>query len=68
MIKDWVLLGTSENGIDLEMQKSMLSESYEIPAIVVNKKISPYNLGVFELYVHQDHIDQAKLAIVETKN
>lgn len=68
MIKDWVLLGKSENGIDLEMQKSMLSESYEIPAIVVNKKISPYNLGVFELYVHQDHIDQAKLAIVETKN
>ncbi|MHA8101664.1 hypothetical protein PQG46_07475 [Aquirufa nivalisilvae] len=68
MIKDWVLLGTSENGIDLEMQKSILSESYEIPAIVVNKKISPYNLGVFELYVHQDHIDQAKLAIVETKN
>ncbi|AWL09848.1 hypothetical protein HME7025_01999 [Aquirufa nivalisilvae] len=68
MIKDWVLLGTSENGIDLEMQKSMLSESYEIPAIVVNKKISPYNLGVFELYVHQNHIDQAKLAIVETKN
>ncbi|CAM3841915.1 DUF2007 domain-containing protein [Aquirufa aurantiipilula] len=68
MIKDWVLLGTSENGIDLEMQKSMLSESYEIPAVVINKKISPYNLGVFELYVHQDHVEQAKLAIVESKN
>ena len=68
MIKDWVLLGTSENGIDLEMQKSFLSESHDIPSVVINKKISPYNLGVFELYVHQDHAEQAKLAIVESKN
>ncbi|MHA8053295.1 putative signal transducing protein [Aquirufa sp. Wall-65K1] len=67
MIKDWVLLGSSQNGIDLELLKSMLADSYEIPAVVINKKISPYNLGVFELYVHQDHVDQAKLAIAETK-
>ncbi|CAM3337528.1 hypothetical protein [Aquirufa ecclesiirivi] len=68
MIKDWVLLGSSQQGIDLEMQKSMLSERYEIPAVVINKKISPYNLGVFELYVHQDHFEQAKVALDEFKN
>ncbi|CAM4285835.1 hypothetical protein EWU23_11170 [Cytophagaceae bacterium 50C-KIRBA] len=68
MIKDWTLLGSSQHGIDLELQKLMLTESYEIPAVVINKKISPYDLGVFELYVHQDNFEQAKLAIIESKN
>ncbi|MFL0161496.1 hypothetical protein [Aquirufa salirivi] len=68
MIQDWTLLGSSQQGIDLEIQKSMLIERYEIPAVVINKKISPYDLGVFELYVHQDNFEKAKLAIIEFKN
>ncbi|RXK49947.1 hypothetical protein ESB04_06520 [Aquirufa rosea] len=65
---DWVLVGSSSNGIDLELQKSMLMERYDIPAVVINKKVSPYNLGVYELYVHEDHLETAQLAIKESMN
>jgi hypothetical protein len=41
-------------GIDLEMQKALLWERAEIRAVVMNKKLSAYDLGNWELYVHQD--------------
>ncbi|MFM6948496.1 MAG: hypothetical protein ACKOWQ_05735 [Aquirufa sp.] len=59
-MKDWELLGVSTNGIDLEIQKSALLENCQIQAIVINKKVSGYELGNWELYVHQSQAEAAK--------
>ena len=59
-MKDWQLLGTSTNGIDLEIQKSALLENCQIQAIVINKKVSGYELGNWEIYVHQSQAEKAK--------
>lgn len=60
MIKDWQLLGVSKNGIDLEIQKSILSENCQIESIVMNKKVSAYDLGNWELYVHESQAEEAR--------
>lgn len=59
-MKDWELMGVSTNGIDLEIQKSALQENCNIQAIVMNKKVSGYELGNWELYVHQSQAEEAK--------
>jgi hypothetical protein len=53
-MEGWKLIGQSRTGIDLEMQKALLWERAEIRAVVINKKLSAYDLGNWELYVHQD--------------
>ena len=53
-MEGWKLIGQSRTGIDLEMQKALLWERAEIRAVVMNKKLSAYDLGNWELYVHQD--------------
>ncbi|MEK6547269.1 MAG: hypothetical protein AABZ56_03035 [Bacteroidota bacterium] len=53
-MEGWKLIGQSRTGIDLEMQKALLWEKAGIRAVVMNKKLSAYDLGNWELYVHQD--------------
>lgn len=53
-MEGWKLIGQSRTGIDLEMQKALLWEKAEIRSVVMNKKLSAYDLGNWELYVHQD--------------
>ena len=53
-MEGWKLIGQSRTGIDLEMQKALLWERAEIRAVVMIKKLSAYDLGNWELYVHQD--------------
>jgi hypothetical protein len=63
-MKDWELLGVSRNGIDLEIQKSALSGNCDIQAIIINKKVSGYELGNWELYVHQSQVEEAKKYLI----
>jgi hypothetical protein len=58
-MEGWKLIGQSRTGIDLEMQKALLWERAEIRAVVMNKKLSAYDLGNWELYVHQDDKEEA---------
>ena len=58
-MEGWKLIGQSRTGIDLEMQKALLWEKGEIYAVVMNKKLSAYDLGNWELYVHQDDEEEA---------
>ena len=58
-MEGWKLIGQSRTGIDLEMQKALLWEKAEIRAVVMNKKLSAYDLGNWELYVHQDDEEEA---------
>jgi hypothetical protein len=58
-MEGWKLIGQSRTGIDLEMQKALLWEQAEIRAVVMNKKLSAYDLGNWELYVHQDDEKEA---------
>lgn len=58
-MEGWKLIGQSRTGIDLEMQKALLWEKAEILAVVMNKKLSAYDLGNWELYVHQDDEGEA---------
>ncbi len=55
----WKLIGQSRTGIDLEMQKALLWEKGKIHAVVMNKKLSAYDLGNWELYVHQNDEEEA---------
>jgi hypothetical protein len=58
-MEGWILIGQSRTGIDLEMLKALLWERAEIRAVVMNKKLSAYDLGNWELYVHQDDEEEA---------
>ena len=58
-MEGWKLIGQSRTGIDLEMQKALLWERAEIRAVVMNKKLSAYDFGNWELYVHQDDETEA---------
>ena len=58
-MEGWKLIGQSRTGIDLELQKALLWERAEIRAVVMNKKLSAYDLGNWELYVHQDDEEEA---------
>jgi hypothetical protein len=62
-MEDWKIIGQSRTGIDLEVQKGLLEEIHQIPAVLVNKKFSAYDLGSWELYVHKDNFEQADLIL-----
>ena len=58
-MKDWQKIAESRTGIDLEMDKALLWEQGEIRAVVLNQKVSAYDLGNWELYVHVDDVSDA---------
>jgi hypothetical protein len=58
-MEGWMIIGQSRTGIDLEVQKGLLEEIHQIPAVIVNKKFSAYDLGSWELYVHQNDFERA---------
>ena len=58
-MKDWQKIAESHTGIDLEMDKALLWEQAEIRAVVLNQKVSAYDLGNWELYVHVDDVSEA---------
>lgn len=57
-MKDWMMIGQSRTGFDLEVQKGLLEEIHHIPTVIVNKKFSSYDLGSWELYVHKDNLER----------
>jgi hypothetical protein len=59
-MKDWVKIAESRTGIDLEMDKALLWERESIRAVVLNQKVSAYDLGNWELYVHADYASKAR--------
>jgi hypothetical protein len=42
------------------MDKALLWEQAEIRAVVLNQKVSAYDLGNWELYVHVDDVSEAR--------
>lgn len=64
-MKDWVKIAESRTGIDLEMDKVLLWEQAEIRAVVLNQKVSGYDLGNWELYVHVEDEVEARTLVVK---
>lgn len=58
MEKNWKKIWTTANPMEAEIIKQMLLEN-EVNAVVINKQISPYNLGTVELYVHEQQVGLA---------
>lgn len=44
--------------MEAEIIKQMLLEN-EVHAVLMNKQISPYNIGAVELYVHEQQAETA---------
>ncbi|MEY2792113.1 MAG: hypothetical protein RJA76_105 [Bacteroidota bacterium] len=59
-MKDWKVLLTSESLEHLEIVRINLKENCAIEAVILNKKISAYQLGIAELLVANSDFDQAK--------
>lgn len=53
-MEKWVKIESSEQLIQLELLKNSLLENCGIQAVIINKKISGYGLGVAELFVSQE--------------
>ena len=58
MEDNWVKVYSTENAFTAEVLKQGLTEN-EIPAVALNKKIGPYNLGVINIMVQQENFDKA---------
>lgn len=63
-----MIMGQSRTGIDLEVQKGLLEEIHQIPAVVVNKKFSAYDIGSWELYVHKDNFERVTSILNRLEN
>ncbi len=50
-----------------ELLKNYLVEEHEIDAVVVNKQISGYNIGRFEIHVFSENLQKAKELIASFK-
>jgi len=59
-MKGWRVIRTSESLEHLEMLKINLKENCGIDAVVLNKKISAYQIGVAELLVADQDFEQAE--------
>lgn len=66
-MKSWKKIYTTPNPVRAEIVRSIL-EDREIPAVVVNKKDSMYNLGNFEVQVSNDLIIRALKIVNEEVN
>ena len=54
----WKVVYETPNEVRAEIAKAVLEDS-EIPTVVVNKKDSSYQFGVYEVCVNQDFIEEA---------
>ncbi len=66
-MKDWKIIGSSRTGLDLEVTKGMLVEKFGINAVLMNKKVSAYDLGNWELLVHENDLARVQ-EILENQN
>ncbi len=57
---DWKVVTSSESIEHLEMLKINLKENCAIEAVVLNKKISAYQIGTAELLVLASDFEEAK--------
>jgi len=57
------MFGQLPNRNRFRSEKGLLAENHQIQAVVMNKKVSAYDLGVWELYVHEKDAEQAKQAL-----
>ncbi|RYY65196.1 MAG: hypothetical protein EOO13_17500 [Chitinophagaceae bacterium] len=57
-MENWIKVYTTENMFTAEVLKQGLIEN-DIPAVVLNKQISPYNIGIINVMVHKDNFDLA---------
>lgn len=58
-MENWKVIKVSESIEHLEMLKINLKENCDIDAVVMNKKISAYQIGVAELLVAEKDVDLA---------
>lgn len=59
-MNDWKVLLTSESLEHLEIVRINLKENCAIEAVILNKKISAYQLGIAELLVANSDFEKAK--------
>ncbi|HYK76957.1 MAG TPA: DUF2007 domain-containing protein [Daejeonella sp.] len=58
MEPNWVKVYTSPDFFKSEIVRQVLID-HEIQAVLLNKQLSAYNIGEVEVYVHQNHFDEA---------
>jgi hypothetical protein len=59
-MNNWKVIVSSDSLEHLEMLKINLKENCDIDAVVINKKISAYQIGVGELLVLEQEVEEAK--------
>ena len=59
-MKGWKVIESSSSIEHLELLKFSLKENCGIEAVVLNKKISAYQIGIAELMVLEEDFDEAK--------
>ena len=62
MEKNWVCVYTSTKSQNAEIIKALLTHN-EINSVIINKQISLYMFGEFEVFVNRDDVMKAKLVI-----
>ncbi|MBE8721530.1 putative signal transducing protein [Sphingobacterium pedocola] len=62
MEKGWIKIKSYNNVIESEIVKQML-EQHGVEAVLLNKQDSSYLFGKIELYVPQEHVQQAEVLI-----
>ncbi|WP_140936788.1 putative signal transducing protein [Sphingobacterium lumbrici] len=62
MEKGWIKIKSYNNAIESEIVKQMLEEN-GVEAVLLNKQDSSYLFGKIELYVRQEHVQQAETLI-----
>ncbi len=65
---DWKLLHKSESQLELDLMAKFLKENHGIETVLINKQVSGYNLGFWELLIHQDLLEEAKRLLQDTFN
>ena len=64
MEQDWVKIYTSHDFFKSEIVRQILIDN-EMEAVIIDKQGFPYQLGEVEVYIHQDHFQQAIELIVK---
>lgn len=64
MIENWIKVYTTGNTFAAEILTQGLIEA-GIPAVVMNKQLSAYNIGEVNVMVNQDDFDKAMAYIIE---
>ncbi|TJZ62170.1 DUF2007 domain-containing protein [Sphingobacterium olei] len=62
MEKGWIKIKSYNNAIESEIVKQMLEEN-GVEAVLLNKQDSSYLFGKIELYVPQEHVQEAEALI-----